>query len=325
MELFRALAVLIDPPSPAHARLTSLLGLPATPDAAAHTDLFDFQLWPFASVYLSPEGAIGGEARDRVAGFWRALGETPPPEPDHLAMLLALYAALADQESAEPDPARRALLRHARKALLWEHIGCWLPAYLDKMEEIGTSFYQAWARLLRAALIDTAREAGPPDRLPLHLREAAPLPDPRVEGLDAFLGGLLAMARSGLLLARADLVRAGDALGLAVRVGDRRFLLRTFLAQDAAATLVWLVQEADGWIARHHAWRDLSPAIAGFWAERAQASAALLRALRPEPADADLLASGDLLEGKPQQEQDQDHRRDDRVEAVAPDHKEDRG
>ena len=35
---------------------------------------------------------LGGEARDRIAGFWRALGLVPPPEPDHLAVMLGLYA-----------------------------------------------------------------------------------------------------------------------------------------------------------------------------------------------------------------------------------------
>ncbi|MGH8634742.1 MAG: molecular chaperone TorD family protein [Burkholderiales bacterium] len=279
MEIFRALAALMDPPGPAHTRLAALLGLPAVSDAAEHTDVFTFQLSPFASVYLGPEGAMGGEARDRVAGFWRALGQDPPPEPDHLATLLALYAALGDQESTEPDAARRALLQHSRTALFWEHIGCWVFAYLGKMEEIAPPFYQGWARVLRTALLDAARDVGPPDRLPLHFRDAAPLPDPREDGFDAFAGGLLAMARSGVLLTRADLVRGGRAIGLAVRVGDRRFLIRTFLGQDAAATLEWLAGEAEGWTARHHTLRHLSPAIAAHWSEKASSTAALLRAL----------------------------------------------
>jgi hypothetical protein len=294
MEIFRALAALTEPPGPAHARLASLLGLPAVPDAAEHTEVFMFQLSPFASVYLGVEGAMGGEARDRVAGFWRALGQDPPPEPDHLATLLALYAALGDQESTEPDAARRALLRHTRKALLWEHIGCWVFAYLTKMEEIASPFYQAWARVLRTALIDAAGDVGPPDRLPLHLRDAAPLPDPRADGFDAFLNGLLAMARSGVLLTRADLARGGRTLGLAVRVGDRRFLIRTFLGQDAETTLDWLAREADAWAARHQTLRDLSPAIAGYWAEKAASTAGLLRALADDarPADGD---AGEVL------------------------------
>jgi hypothetical protein len=291
VELLRALAALTEPPAPPHDRLGSLLGLPAVPDAAAHTETFAFQLPPFASIYVGAEGAMGGEARDRVAGFWRALGQTPPAEPDHLATLLALYAALADQEAGEPDGARRTLLRHTRKALFWEHIGCWVFAYLEKMEEIGQPFYQAWARVLRAALVDAAADVGPPDTLPLHLREAAPavaaLPDPRAHGFDAFAGGLVAMARSGMLLTRADLERAGRTIGLAVRVGDRRFLIRTFLGQDAGATLVWLAREADGWMARHEAVRSLSPLLAEFWVEKASSSVDLLRSLAADAAAAD--------------------------------------
>jgi len=287
MEIFRALAALAEPPGPSHVRLASLVGLPAVPDRAEHTDVFTFQLSPYASVYLGPEGAMGGEARDRVSGFWRALGQTPPPEPDHLATLLALYAALGDQESAEPDPARRTLLRHSRKALFWEHIGCWIFAYLDKMEQIAPSFYQRWARILRAVLVEAARELGPPDRLPLHLREASPLPDPRADGFEAFAGGLLAMARSGMLLTRADVARGGDAMGLAVRIGDRKFLIRTLMGQDAAATLEWLASEADGWITRHQTMHDLSPGIARHWTEKASSASRLLRVLagdaRPIP------------------------------------------
>jgi sulfite exporter TauE/SafE len=38
---------------------------------------------------------LGGAARERVAGFWRAVGLVPPPEPDHLAALLGLAAGVS--------------------------------------------------------------------------------------------------------------------------------------------------------------------------------------------------------------------------------------
>ncbi|MGH9005731.1 MAG: molecular chaperone TorD family protein, partial [Acidimicrobiia bacterium] len=88
-ELFRALAVVSEGTSPAHHRVAASLGV--DPDTAAHTDLFCFQLPPYAAVYLGAEGMLGGEAAGRVAGFWRALGVTPSTEPDHLAALLGLY------------------------------------------------------------------------------------------------------------------------------------------------------------------------------------------------------------------------------------------
>jgi hypothetical protein len=77
LELLRALAALAEPPSEAQERVAPALGL-AAPDAAAPTEVFTLQLPPYASVYLGGEGMLGGEARDRVAGFLRALGVTPP-------------------------------------------------------------------------------------------------------------------------------------------------------------------------------------------------------------------------------------------------------
>src|SRR5438105_1113576 len=117
MELFRALGTLCEPPSPAHSRVADALELPGSARDDEYAELFLFQLYPYASVYLGSEGQLGGEARDRVAGFWRALALVPPAEPDHLAALLGLYASLAEAEEAEPEEARRLLQREARRAL----------------------------------------------------------------------------------------------------------------------------------------------------------------------------------------------------------------
>src|SRR5687767_13613903 len=102
MELFRTLAVLAESPDrPEVARLARLLELGDAPALRDYTETFIFQLPPFASVYLGAEGMLGGEARDRVAGFLAALGQTPPSEPDHLVILLATYAELAAPEGGD--------------------------------------------------------------------------------------------------------------------------------------------------------------------------------------------------------------------------------
>ena len=75
-ELLRALGAV--PDSPAAARSVGpALGLDAVSDAG-HTDAFVLNCPPYAAIYLGPTGAIGGEGADRVAGFWRASGITPP-------------------------------------------------------------------------------------------------------------------------------------------------------------------------------------------------------------------------------------------------------
>ncbi len=275
-ELLRALAALAEPPGAAQARIGDVLGLPGTPDPAEYTNLLAFQLYPYASVYCGAEGMLGGEARDRVAGFWRALGRIPPPEPDHLSALLALYAALADQEAEEPDRARALLRRQSRKALLWEHLASWLFPYLDALERIASPFYRRWAALLREALAVAAGALGPPDGMPLHLRAAPGLPDPRAHGAAAFLHGLLAPVRSGIILVRADLARAAREMGLGLRIGERRFVLESLLAQDPGWTLAWLAREAGSWVVRHRAHEAATGPVAGFWAGRAEAASRLL-------------------------------------------------
>jgi len=271
-EVLRALGVLCEPPRSEHARVAAALELPGAPDEGEHTDLFLFQLYPYASVYLGAEGMMGGEARDRVAGFWSALGLLPPAEPDHLAALLGLAAWLADRERDQPDPARARFLRHARRALLHEHLLPWLPPFLAKLDELGPPFYASWGRLLTAALADQIEELGEPESLPVHLRLAPSLEHPAEAGGDAFLNQLLAPVRTGLVLARDDLVRAAADLNLGRRLAERRFVLRALLAQDAPATLSWIGRLAG----EAAATRRCTTVVERFWYQRVQAAAALL-------------------------------------------------
>lgn len=269
METLRALAVLLDVPVPAHVPVARALGLTsrATPDE--HTNVLVFQAYPYASVYLGLEGMLGGDARDRVAGFWRALGAEPDVEVDHLGVLLAASAHLAELEHAANDGAR-ARIRSARHALFWEHIASWMPPYLGTVRRIAGDFYAGWADLAEVVLAAEAEAVGPPTRLVAHHRAIPPLPSD-VENLDALLALLLAPARVGFTLVRDDLLRAARALGLGARVGERRYALRSMLAQDATAVLDWLAAEAH----RQATCYELSPlsAVASWWIERARAGA----------------------------------------------------
>ncbi|HEV2881117.1 MAG TPA: molecular chaperone TorD family protein [Pyrinomonadaceae bacterium] len=287
MELFRALAVLAEPPAPEMASVAAALELGALPVASEYTEIFVFQLYPYASVYLGAEGMLGGEARDRVAGFWRALSQMPPAEPDHLSVMLALYAHLSELEANADGDAPRASWRRARAAYLWEHLLSWLPAYLSKLQEIAPPFYRRWGETLRDALREEARATGAPPQLPLHLREAAGLVDPRAGETAEFLQTLLSPARSGMILVRSDLSRAARTLSLGLRAGERKYVLESLFAQDARGVLGWLAREARVWSERHR----LEPAplavCARAWEAKADASAQLLEELKAATADAE--------------------------------------
>ena len=284
-ELCRALAALAGPsPDPEVCRL---LRLPAPPGPAAHTDVFVLETHPYASVHLGAEGMIGGEAGDRVAGFWRALGAVPPPDADHLTTLLELYAALgAEEVGAEEldvatmgEPAtgrRRAALASARAALVWEHLASWVPVHLASVERVGERFHQAWAKLTVEVLAGEVEACGPPRaELPTALALAPPPLD--AASRRGCVDALLAPLRSGMVLTRADLVRAGADLGLGVRRGERHFTLDALLDQDSSGVLGWLSRLAAEWVELHEQWHvgPLGP-VGQWWAARARATAAVL-------------------------------------------------
>ena len=280
MELFRGLAILAEPPTPASIPIAEALELGPLPDSTEYTDLFTFQLYPFASVYLGVEGMLGGEAADRIAGFWRALGQTPPAEADHLSVMLALYARLADLEENESDVVHRARWQNARKAFLWEHLLSWLPVYLSKMIDIAQPFYRNWSEVLRTALFEEAQTLGIQEQISRHLRESEGLVDPRVGDSGEFLQSLLSPARSGMILVRSDLSRAAKRLGLGMRMGERKFVIKSLFSQDPRGVLDWLVEEANKWILRHRVGIDALGETAMVWENRAATSAVLLGDLR---------------------------------------------
>ncbi len=279
MELFRSLAVLSEPQTPETSRLATVLGLGPLCDASEYTELFAFQLYPYASVYLGAEGMLGGEARDRVAGFWRALGQTPPAEPDHLSVMLATYARLVELEEGQDDSVRRASCRGARKAFLWEHLLSWLPVYLSKLHDIAPPFYRRWEELLIMSLLEEAKTVGKQKKLSLHLSEAPGIVDPRNGEVGEFLHSLLTPVRSGMVLTRADLSHAARKLGLGRRLGERKFILESLFSQDAGGILSWLTGEASTWARRHRLYREALGETATAWEGRAEATGALLREL----------------------------------------------
>ena len=160
-ELLRALGAFADSP-PAARAVASALGVGQVSDAE-HTEAFVLNCPPHASVYLGPEGVLGGEGADRVAGFWRAIGITMPAEPDHLSALLGLYACLGEAAADARRDTTAAALARFRAALLAEHLWPWLPSYLDAVTDLGLPMLTAWAVLTHRAM---AAESAAQPRVP---------------------------------------------------------------------------------------------------------------------------------------------------------------
>jgi hypothetical protein len=264
-DTFRALAVMCEAPTVEHEPIAHALGL-TLPSRAEHTEVFSLQVYPYASVYLGAEGMLGGEARDRVGGFWRAIGLVPPAELDHLAALLGLHAALIDADAP----------LHARSALLWEHLLTWIPVMADTVVRTTSGTYAQWAAQLLDVLLEEAAAHPLEGPAPLHFRMAPALPDFERDPKGA-VNGFLAPVRTGMVLTRADLARAAEEMGLGLRQGERRFVLNALLTQDAHATFVWLADHARATAARIRRLESTLGVIARFWVERADAAAGLLQ------------------------------------------------
>jgi len=272
-ELLRALGAV--PDSPAAARCVGpALGLDPVSDAE-HTEAFVLNCPPYAAIYLGPQGAIGGEGADRVAGFWRAIGITPPPEPDHLAALLGLYARLGEAAAGARRPATTAALTQSQAVLFWEHLWPWLPAYLDAVTDLAVPSLTRWADLTRRALAAEHDQQPPCPRRPLALRAAPPGTEPGISAGD-LVELMTVPVRSGLILTRRRLAEGAGQAGVGFRIGERRFALRAMLEQDPRPTLAWLAGEADRWQRRH---RDRAPgdAVTAWWAARAARTGQVLR------------------------------------------------
>ena len=272
-ELLRALGAVADSPAAARA-VAGPLGLTPVSDAE-HTEVFVLNCPPYSSIYLGPDGALGGEGGDRTAGFWRAIAIPPPAEPDHLAALLALYASLGEAaEQARGRATAQALTRFGQ-GLFAEHLWPWLPAYLDAVADLAVPSLTAWAELSRRAVAAEFRAQPAWPQLPLALRVAPGDAWDRLRLAD-LVDALTTPIRSGLILTRRRLVAGAGEAGVGHRVGERRYALRAMFGQDPDATLAWAAHEAMRW-QRRHAGRAADDQVARWWAARAARTGLLLR------------------------------------------------
>ncbi|WP_249009309.1 molecular chaperone [Conexibacter sp. DBS9H8] len=286
-EVLRALGSVSRLAPPDGAPVLAALGLPGW-SKADHTRLFVLELPPYASIHLGPEGKLGGEGSERIAGMWRALGLEPPADCDHLATLLAFYAHLGESSGACRTAIARDRLEHARSVLLWEHLATWLPGYLHALSRDPTA--GPWCDLLGAALRREAAESEAPAGLPVALRDAVP-PISDAFSLDELLDALVAPIRVGFILTFTDLTLAAGQVGAGLRRGERRYALRALLEQEPAGTLGWLGQHASAWAEVHGRGGHVSTLTAGWWRQRALDSATVLHRLSDLARDASVPAA----------------------------------
>lgn len=268
MHLFPSLGELVESPGIEHGRIARMLGLPGDATRKDFTNLFVVQLFPYASIYLSTNGQAGGSIRDEVGKYYQLLNGPVPDEADHVASLLKWYGLLQTELNGY---SKESQWRVVRQAFFWNCLASWLPIYLLRSREIGSTLYRAWSEVTLDVLEAEAVGVGSMATAPSPLLTAPALPSVR-EPL-AFVESLFVPAVSGLVLCRADLGRCAAEHRLVVRVADRRHNIKSFLAENANGTCSWLYAEA---LRQADNIRMLPGAfgpVREFWTRRAEATA----------------------------------------------------
>lgn len=207
---------------------------------AEHHRLFGLEVFPYASVFLEREGALGGAVRDgvaRIAGKAGAPGRDAGVEPDHLGHELGLLALLTERED------REAVSRLLEGHLLW-----WLPLFVHSALRRAGTFWAAVLRLTLEAALDQAGVGTPsPDGSATPVGgTASPAVPPGALGdsvgtephLDAspteLARYLVTPVRSGLFLSLGDARALGRAAEVPGGFGRRERVVATLLRSAAA-------------------------------------------------------------------------------------------
>ncbi|MGD2069451.1 MAG: molecular chaperone TorD family protein, partial [Gemmatimonadota bacterium] len=208
---------------------------------AEHHRLFGLEVFPYASVFLERDGALGGRVRDavaRIGGDAGAPGRDAGVEPDHLGHELRLLALLTERR--DEDAVSRLLQGH----LLW-----WLPVFVHSALRHAGSFWTAVLRLTLEAALDqvgtgapvagdspsAAGGPGSPPHPPGALGD--PVEDPtsrRETGVAELARYLVTPARSGLFLSLGDARALGRASDVPGGFGRRERVVATLLRSAAA-------------------------------------------------------------------------------------------
>ena len=208
--------------------ISDALGL----EGASQSDLYRLfikDLSPFASVYLSPDGNIGGDSQAVISGIYRALGVPVPSDPDHLSSLLSLLSQIliAEAKTIEygSDPEHSSVAR-TREVLVNEHLLTWLPAYLVSAARVAPEPLSNWVSLCwdTLKLLASPNETAGPKDQKVRLYQA--------DSLSQLIGFLTTPSKSGIILTVSDIETFSEEIGLAVRAGTKRMVLKDiFLAE----------------------------------------------------------------------------------------------
>jgi TorA maturation chaperone TorD len=260
--------------------------------AAAHQDLFGFQLSLFESLFLTSQGLLGGATSEAVLTHYQRLGYTPTTQSgaaDHLGEELLLLAHLTAAEAealTDGKPGVAHQLQAAQRLFLEEHLLRWLAPSVVAIQRHKYPFFAEVAAITYSlvaehygalpAVAQTARawDLTPPPAL---------LDDPKTSLRD-IAAFLTTPVYSGIFLSRGLINHLGRQHrlphGFSSRAQMAANLLRSAAQYDAVPTLLGALRaEATTWQASYAAMQTAAPQLTPFEAPWLQRTAATINFL----------------------------------------------
>ena len=191
--------------------------------------LFDFNVYPYASIFLDASAMLSAPWTSFVAGVYKALGldvelSAGLAAPDHLSAQLEAMAVLSMRDHAA----------HHSLTFLSEHLLPWLPSFAWAVRRSDKAFYGALANMTLDLVLEHTQQLANKPLTPFAFSEDEVSGSSRSEARKQ-LQQLLTPAQSGLFLSREDITRFARELELPVRFAERVFMLEQLIGSAADA------------------------------------------------------------------------------------------
>ncbi len=272
--------------------------------ADSYTWLFEFNVYPYASIFIDPSGMLNSDWAGFVTGVYDALGldvdlGSGLAASDHLSAQLEALMTLCEREEKASTKEQKARALHDQSVLLVEHILPWLASFVWAIQRIDSGFYAQSAQLTLDACLDHAETLITMMNQDLLLSFSFPESEEELTAVQPInakqkagearskLQSLITPARSGLFLSRQDIINLGRSLALPVRFAERPFMLENLLSSAADAEklselfqnwLILLQKESENFNELQEKHQDLA-FIWQAWREKLAASQDYLREL----------------------------------------------
>jgi len=222
--------------------------------AAAYTDLFLLNVYPYGTAFMDPSGELNGPAASQAARRYENQGYAPAElfevgAPDHVGLCLGFLEHLV--RGGQED------LEFSAFLLEWVPICC----LAVEREPSAHRFYRAVAAATRRRLMEDIPESVSRASEPEESDPESTDPEEKEVGLSHIVRFLLAPARSGLFLSRARLGQLARAAGMRLPFGSR-FDVARMLYQTAGEdgkvgrVLDLLGAELAVWEDNYRAWAE---------------------------------------------------------------------